>query len=400
MSILQIFDQTVPLVSGYSMRSEAISKNLVRLGENITALSSPIFGYDKDDEVRDSVRYIRSRFPNPRRKRFPVLRELEIVKIIQERAKSISDARFSLVDAHSSVLNGIAGHKLSRHFGVPFLYEIRALWEDAAVDQGKTTEGSLRYRLTRGIETDVIKKADHITVICEGLRDDIIGRGISEQKITVIPNGVDLKDFAVIPPYDQEIAEKYHLRGRKVIGFIGTFFRFEGLEFLVQAAPSVLAKCPDTVFMLVGGGEREAALKQMVKEMNLESKVIFTGRVPHHDVLRYYSVMDALVYPRISKRITELVTPLKPLEAMALKKLVIGSSVGGIRELVKDGFNGMIFQKENAADLADKIVYAIENAGRLAALTENGRRYVETERDWLKICEGYKPVFQKLGVSR
>ena len=351
--LAQIFDQTTPYVSGYSMRSRYITESLTKWGVNIKVYSSPIFEYKNATENINGAAYIRAPFlSSPFLRRLPGVKELSVVNRLSQTINDHWDGEIKILSAHSSVLNGIAGWRAAKKHNVPFLYEIRALWEDAAVDQGKTRQGSPRYNLTRAIETDTIKKADKITVICRGLKDDIIKRGIPEEKITIIPNGVDVESFKKQPP-DEELIKKYSLSGCKVLGFVGTFFEFEGLELLIKAMHQIAQQKRDVKLLLVGGGRVEEKLKAMVTGLQLDDQVIFSGRVKHAEVNRYYSVIDVLVYLRISKRITELVTPLKPLEAMALEKIVIGSDVGGIKELVTDGYNGILFKAQSVDDLSE-----------------------------------------------
>jgi PEP-CTERM/exosortase A-associated glycosyltransferase len=399
MSIVQIFDQTYPLVSGYSMRSHYITNSLHKLGVPLSVFSSPIFAYKQNNELIQGVEHIRCVIKGYEKiRRFPIYREAMIVQNIASTLQTHWRKDFQVISAHSSVLNGLAALKAVERHKVPLIYEIRALWEDAAVDQGKTKQGSLRYNLTRKIETDVIKKADQVTVICQGLKDDIVARGISADKITIIENGVDVANFSPQLP-DLDIIKRYNLKGYKVFGFVGTFFEFEGLDLLIKAAKEIIHKRRDVKFLFVGGGLEEAKLKKMVDEAELNHHVIFSGRVKHDDVQKFYSVIDVCVYPRISLRITELVTPLKPLEAMALQKLVIGSDVGGIKELVKDGYNGLLFKAGNVNDLAEKCIYALDHSAQMERIAREGRNYVTRERDWVTICEKYFGIFKKLNIN-
>lgn len=399
MSVAQIFDQTVPLVSGYSIRSQYITDSLRALGVPLRVYSSPIFTYPGGNEIRGKVPYTRSSIPNWEAvRKIPVYRETRIIRALENTLLDNWHDDIRLVDAHSSLLNGIAGARVARKKKVPLLYEIRALWEDAAVDQGKTREGSLRYRITRHLETRIINRADQVTVICEGLKKDLLGRGVPEDKVTVIPNGVDTDTFQPLAP-DEGLLDKYNLRDKMVFGFIGTFFYFEGLEFLVRAAKTILDHNRDVRFLLVGSGHEDEKLKLLARELGLEGKVIFTGRVPHGEIKKYYSVVDVFVYPRISKRVTELVTPLKPLEAMAMEKIVMGSDVGGIRELVREGENGVLFRAEDQQALAEKCRHVLAHIGEMKTMAVNARRYVIEHRNWKKICERYFGVYEKMGLD-
>lgn len=398
MSILQIFDQTAPLISGYSMRSKYITDSLKRLDVDVKVISSPIFLYKEQNELINNVSYQRCTIDHWHViQKIPLLKEYSIIQALKKGIRHQWDQNIKLIDAHSSVLNGIAASKFAKKYQVPFLYEIRALWEDAAVDQGKTSEGSLRYKLTRDLETHLIDKADKITTICDGLKKDIIQRGVREDKIEVIPNGVDTDIFQPRDP-DATLIQKLNLDHCIVFGFIGTFFLFEGLELLIKAAKQILIKRKDVKFLLVGAGREEASLKKMVTEMGSAKHFIFTGRVNHDDIQKYYSVVDVLVYPRVSKRITELVTALKPLEAMALKKIIIASNVGGMKELIHDGKTGLLFKAGDVNELARKCLYVLDNLSEVKKMGEEARQYVLKERNWMNISKRYLKIFSELGV--
>ena len=380
------------------MRTRYVTDSLIAHGLSLKVFRSPIFTYENAREEINRAQYFSSEpLADGWMKKIPVLREGLIVRHLRRNLRQNWSVDIRLLHAHSSVLNALAGMKIAREKRVPFVYEIRALWEDAAVDQGKTKEGSLRYNVTRNIETHVLKRADHITVICEGLKDDIIKRGIPPGKISVMPNGVDTRQFTPIAK-DEALIEKLKLSGFTVIGFIGTFFEFEGIDLLIRAAKKILSTRHDVKFLIVGGGRAEEYVKTLTRDLQLEESIIFTGRVQHEEVKTYYSVMDVLVYPRKSKRITELVTPLKPLEAMALEKLVIGSDVGGIKELVKDGKTGFTFEKGDVDDLSRKCLFALGQRDLAQQISKQAREYVLKERNWMKICESYVNLYKRLGA--
>ncbi len=222
-----------------------------------------------------------------------------------------------IIHAHSPVLNALPALQVGRTLGIPVVYEIRAFWEDAAVNHGTTQQGSLRYRATRSLETRAILRADHVFTICEGLRADIVARGIRADKVTVIPNAVDVASFALAGAPDAGLLAQLGLSGSTVIGFVGSFYAYEGLDLLLSALPQLLAARPDIKLLLVGGGPQEPPLRQQAQQLGVADKVVFAGRVPHQEVHRYYDLIQVLAYPRHPMRLTELVTPLKPLEAMA-----------------------------------------------------------------------------------
>ncbi len=306
------------------------------------------------------------------------------------------EVRPDIIHAHSPVLNAFPAIKVARKLGIPVVYEIRAFWEDAAVDHGSTTEGSLRYRITRNLETRAIKQVDHVFTICEGLRADILARGIPASKVTVIPNAVDINAFHLANPPDPELQKRWGLTGKTVIGFIGSFYAYEGLDLLLDALPAIIKQKPDICVLLVGGGPQEANLRQQAEQLGLRDHVIFTGRVPHSEVNRYYDLIDILAYPRHPMRLTELVTPLKPLEAMAQGQLFVASDVGGHRELVKHNKTGILFKAGDQQALAQAIVELLDNRQRWPELKANGRQFVEDIRNWRNSAANYQSPYLTL----
>ena len=298
-----------------------------------------------------------------------------------------------MLHAHSPVLNAIPALRVGRRLGLPVVYEVRAFWEDAAVDHGTTHEGSARYRLTRSLETWALKRADHVTTICEGLRSDIVGRGVPAERVTVIPNAVDIEAFDPGGTPDEALKAELGLAGCTVVGFIGSFYAYEGLDLLLDALPRIVRTLPDVRLLLVGGGPQEQALREQAARLGLESSVVFTGRVPHAEVQRYYDLIDVLAYPRHSMRLTELVTPLKPLEAMAQGRLLVASDVGGHRELIRDGETGMLFRAGSADSLAETIVQLLAKREYWPELRLAGRRFVEQERNWAASVARYHDVY-------
>ena len=300
---------------------------------------------------------------------------------------------FDLLHAHSPALNGLAAHRAALRLGLPLVYEIRAFWEDASVGNGTGTEGSAKYRLTRALENHVVARADAVAVICEGLRGDLIERGVAPAKIVVSPNGVDMELFGSPPPADEALAARLGLCGKTVIGYIGSFYDYEGLDDLIEAMPMLTC---DAHLLMVGGGPMEAALRAQAQASPVADRIHFVGRVPHEEVERYYSLVDVLAYPRKRMRLTDLVTPLKPLEAMAQGRLVAASDVGGHKELIADGNTGTLFPADNPAGLASALDQLLAERHDWDARRVRARDFVERERSWDKNIHRYDPVYQLL----
>jgi PEP-CTERM/exosortase A-associated glycosyltransferase len=395
MKILHVFDHTLPLHSGYTFRSAAILRNQRKLGWDTYHLSGPKqINCTVTEEEADGLHFYRTPKPSGLLAKLPGGDPFAVMGSIEKRLLALAKKlQPDIIHAHSPVLDAVPAIRVGRKLGIPVVYEIRAFWEDAAVDHGSTQEGSLRYKLTRALETWAVKNADAVTVICEGLRKDLAARGIPANKITVIPNAVDVEQFEMGGKPDLALKMKLGLGTSRVLGFIGSFYAYEGLDLLIAALPSILKQMPDVKVLLVGGGPQDAALKRQVMTLDLMDRVIFTGRVPHADVNRYYDLVDVLVYPRHPMRLTELVTPLKPLEAMAQGRLMVASDVGGHKELIQDGKTGVLFHAGNAGDLASKVVGLLKYEEGWERMKKNGRQFVETERNWAASVARYRSVY-------
>jgi PEP-CTERM/exosortase A-associated glycosyltransferase len=396
--VLHVLDHSIPLHSGYTFRTRAILNQQRALGWHTEHLTSPKHeGAAADVEEVDGLRFHRTRVPDTAMRRSSLAGPFTVIRDTRRRLESlIPELRPDVLHAHSPSLNGLAALGAARRFNLPLVYEVRAFWEDAAVDHGTTSEGSLRYRLSKAMETRLLKRADAVTVICEGLREDLLTRGIPASRITVIPNAVDIEQFPVIDAADAALRTKLGLDGALVLGFIGSFYAYEGLDLLLAALPAILSRHPEVRVLLVGGGFEDARLRDQATRLGIADRVVFTGRVPHAEVTRYYGLVDLLVYPRKAMRLTHTVTPLKPLEAMAQGRLLAASDVGGHRELIRDGETGYLFASDSPAALVDAVDRMLADRDQWLSIRAAGRRFVERERTWAHSVARYQPVYERV----
>jgi glycogen synthase len=395
MRILHVLDHSLPLHSGYTFRTLAILREQHKLGWQTLQLTTPKQGPAAAlEEKIDGLTFFRT----PSAAGDGLIQQMR--QTAARLAGLVDQHKPDIVHAHSPVLNALPALwvRLSRR--VPVVYEMRASWEDAAVDHGSTTEGSLRYRVSRALESFALRRADQITTICEGLRGDIASRGIADDKVTVIPNAVDVAGFQFGVPADPALQQRLGLQGKTVLGFAGSFYGYEGLALLVQALGLLQNSHPGLHLLLVGGGPQDAALKAQVTPAGLDSQVTFTGRVPHAEVQRYYELIDLLVYPRLPIRLTELVTPLKPLEAMAQGRVFVASNVGGHRELVRHGETGYLCPPGDATALAKAIAEALAQQAQWPAMRLRARAFVEQERTWSNSVARYAEVYRRALAAR
>jgi len=399
--ILHVLDVSVPVVAGYTSRSRYIVHAQRALGLDpivLTSVRQPNPDGRATEEI-DGIRYHRTLLPaSP--KGGPALEMHHLRRRIVEVARR---ERVDVIHGHSSILCGLPSYAAARQLGLPSVYEIRAFWEDAAVTSGTTREGSLKYRTIRLAETALAKRVDALVGICAGIKDDMARRGVPADRIHVVPNGVDTESF-VAAPADDGVRARYGLAGKKVVAYIGTLFPFEGVGDLVRALSRLIRDegRDDIRGLIVGEGPSHDECKAVTAAASLAGRVLHVGRVPHAEVKALYAIADVLVYPRLPSRLTELVTPLKPLEAMAMEKAVIGSDVGGLRELIQDEVTGLIHRPADDGDLAAKIRRLVDDGALRRKLGRTAREWVVENRQWRTLIERNLDIYDRTaahGVS-
>jgi PEP-CTERM/exosortase A-associated glycosyltransferase len=390
MKVLHVLDHSLPLQSGYATRSHSILRALRERGVETVQITSPKHTADGlREETVNGIEYLRSE---------PVAGEGVTAQLACIRSTRLAVKRVialerpDIVHAHSPCLNGVAVFGLH----VPVIYEMRSSWEDAAVSSGKTSEDSIRYRLSRALETFVIRNANAAVVICEGLARELERRGVAH-KVHVVGNAIDPTHLVPAMACDvARVKRQLGLDGKTVLGFFGSFFAWEGLDVLLNAFPSIVARHPHVVLVLVGGGEDEQKLRSMAGALNIAERVRFVGRVAHAEVASYYGAADVMVFPRKRLRLTEMVTPLKPIEAMHLGVLVAASDVGGHRELITHNRTGCLFPADDPAALADSLSRLLDQPERWQIMRDAAHRYVLEQRTWQRMAERYEALYSEI----
>jgi glycosyltransferase involved in cell wall biosynthesis len=297
--------------------------------------------------------------------------------------------------------NGQAALALRDRFGIPVVYEVRGFLEESWLSRaGAGAVASERYRRTRDVETDVMQAADAIVTLSETMCAEIAERGIPAERITVIPNAVDTERFTPRSP-DPALRQRLGLRdGVPVVGYVSTLTAFEGIGYLLQAV-SLLRRRGRTVHaLIVGDGPQRDALEVQAGRLGiLDGTTVFAGRVARDDVAAHYALIDTFVVPRTSDRVSQLVTPLKPYEAMAMERALVVSDVAALREIVSDGETGVVFRAEDPVDLADRLEPLLDDADRRVALGRAARSWVAANRTWTRNGERYRDLYARLGAA-
>lgn len=393
--VLHVLDHSLPLHSGYTFRTRAILTAQQAMGlevRGITGLRHLSAGPDPEQVEGLTFHRTPGAASGP-----PGLREWREVSALADAICALARQwRPDLLHAHSPALCGMAAVIAGKRLGLPVVYEIRAFWEDAAVSNGTGSEGSVKYRLARALENHVVARADAVVTICQGLKDDLVARGVAPAKVALSPNGVDLALFGEAASPDPLLRDALDLGTGPVIGFIGSFYDYEGLDDLIAAMPDLISRIPAARLLMVGGGPMAAALKAQAEASPVSGAIRFVGRVPHSEVERYYALVDVMAYPRKRSRLTDLVTPLKPLEAMAQGKLVAASDVGGHRELISDGHTGTLFAPDSPPACAAALADLLGDRDTWEARRAAGRAHVAASHDWARNVYRYQDVYQVL----
>ena len=390
MAILHIVQFALPEISsGYTIRTSAVLGEQQHLGLDPIVLTSPRHP-GAANAVVEGVMHYRSG-PDPATRLVWLrdsIRVRALARRIQEIARERDDVR--LLHAHSPVLCGMAALRAGRALGLPVVYEVRGLWEEAMAGR------SLRYRLARAMETRVCRQAGAVVAISEGLKREFVSRGVPAMKVHVIPNGVDTDAFQPTPP-DPQWRAAHRVGDGPVVLYLGALRDYEGIDLLFDALPRIRDRFPAVRLVVVGDGEARQALADRAR--GIGDSVVLLPPVPHSGVKQCYAAADVVAYPRRTTRATELVTPLKPLEAMAMGKPIVASAVGGLRELLTDGQTARLFTAGSATALADVVAELLADGALRSRLGETARQVAREQRDWRMIVPRHRDVYAAATAS-
>jgi len=304
--------------------------------------------------------------------------------------------RPALIHGASNFLNGIVAANVASMLGLPSIYEVRGLWELVPVSRDPNYVNTKAYHNYVRREMDACIGATAVIAITQGVKKLLIERGVPAEKILVVPNGVDTSKFVPVPK-DTELEAQLGYGGKTVIGYIGAFTPHESLEYLLQAAAILLRRGHnDFHVLLVGDGVEYDELQAMCDNLHLREVVTITGRVSHEKVVDFYSLIDIVCLPRKAFYASEVISPLKPFEAMSMSKAVVVSDVAAMAEIVIDGKTGLIHKKDDVEHLAHKLETLLNNPELTQRLGEAGRKWVVANRDWRTLAKKVGDLYREL----
>jgi glycosyltransferase involved in cell wall biosynthesis len=398
-------EDSVPIEVGCPIRNKYVMEHLKSEGLEIVGLTSPFMKIlpgeiTEGSEIINGIRYYRSQYLNTISgvssmglrwiKRLQIFRKYcELLERICEYEKP------DIIHAITSYFNGNAANKVGLKMNIPRLYEVRSIAGSTAAFVDGKSYNSFKYQAVWKLDKKAMLEANRVAPLSDVLKNELVKRGIPANKMDIVHNVVDTDKF-VPQKRSSEIIKKYNLDDNIVVGFIGSIRNIEGLSFLVKAAHEIINRCPNVRFMIIGDGSDLENLKELAKQKNVMNSFIFTGRVPHSEVVDYYSVIDIFTLPRVNALVNHTVAPLKPLEVMAMRKVVLGSDVGGIAASIQDGKTGILFKAEDINDLIRKTVQLINNKQLREDIGKEARKWVKKNRNIKKISEQYIPIYNKV----
>lgn len=403
--VIYLLHNSLPYVSGgYATRSHGLAKGVrgngvdlevvTRLGFPTDLSSVQLEGEPPTLEEVDGVPYRRLPSKDHGWGASPIPDYLRAyATAVIDRAGELKPG---IVHGASSYVNGAVANYVGRELGIPSIYEVRGLWEITRVSRQPDWLGSDQFEMHRRMEASAAIDATAVIAITHALKREMVNRGVPEEKITVIPNGVDPDRF--LPrERDRTMEQQLGVEGKTVIGYVGSVVDYEGLEDLIGAVAELRAReVSDFQAVIVGDGAVFESVKQRAADLGVLDLVHFAGRVPHDLVEDYYSVMDVIAYPRKPLPVCEMVSPMKPFEAMSMEKAVVSSDVDALAEIVEHGVNGLLHRKGDPDDLASKLALLIEDAELRQRLGEGARRYVVAERSWQKLTDSLVELYAQL----
>ena len=309
------------------------------------------------------------------------------IKLVDQYIRHIHNqiGEFDILHAHSTFFEPCL---INSKVGGKFVYEVRGF---SKLSMHANSPG---VSISSAAESHVkaCRSADRCVAICNGIADVLVDEGIPASKIDIVPNGVDTSRLT--PGRREEaLIEELNLKGKLVFGYITNVRWLEGIQTVVEAWPEIIKAIPEAVFVLIGGGNYLEEVESLIKEKDLSEHFRIAGKVPFENIQSYYDILDVFVVPRLDVPVGHIVTPLKPLEAMAMGKPVLASNVRALKEQVVDGETGVFFEAGNAGSLADACIRLSREESFREQLGKNARDWVTKNRSWNTLVKIYDEVY-------
>tara|TARA_B100001248_G_C27366086_1_gene449084 strand:- start:116 stop:1504 length:1389 start_codon:yes stop_codon:yes gene_type:complete len=327
-----------------------------------------------------------------------VVEEKILIKYFMKRIIEVAkQEKAELIHAHTPYRVGLPALRAARKLKLPFVYEMRGMWEETAVANGRWMPNGPAYRRFQKYETKVLRSADAVVCISETLKQEAISRGVAESKITVVTNAVDESTINQSTKHElfDEVSDLLNRdKSTKVIGYIGSLREMEGVDLTAEATAKLSSKGHDVRFFVLSSASGQTELKDYCEKLGLKNKAVIAGPVPHDSVAQFYDLIDIFVVSRPNSRVTRLVTPLKPFEAMAMKKAVVASKLPALEEIIDDGNTGLLYHADDVDSLVENIERVLSDDELINSLGNNAHKWIIENRTWQSVVQNYSKVYQ------
>ena len=436
MKILHVLANGPPDVNGYAIRTQMILKHQ-KSSMNVIGLTSPWYPQREtmiDEYQIDGIDYYRTIHPLHRKGKMPishkiiryqtkkelnntsqsvkankkpasnifvkairapryfarigwkVVEEKILIKYFTKRIIEVAKQnKVEIIHAHTPYRVGLPALKAARKLGIPFVYEMRGMWEETAVANGRWLRNGPAYRRFQNYETKVLRKADSVICISETLKKEAISRGVNPKKITVVTNAVEKGMSKKKSKSSSLKSAKDSLNlsaSTKVVGYIGSLREMEGVDLTAKAVAKLADNGHNVRFFVLTGENGQEELRALCNKLGIVDKSTIMGPVPHEEVPVFYDLIDVFIVSRPDTRVTKLVTPLKPFEAMAMGKAVIASKLPALEEIIQHEKTGLLYTPDNLESLVDSIEKCIQDDDFTKSLGHSARNWINENRTW------------------
>ena len=332
-----------------------------------------------------------------------VVEEKILIRYFTKRIVEIAKEHdINLIHAHTPYRVGLPALKAARKLKVPMIYEMRGMWEETAVANGRWIENGPAYKRFRKLETKVLRKSDGLICISEALKNEAISRGVKKDSITVVPNGISPNLIGETTERQDIVDIKTELNlseNTTVVGYIGSLREMEGVDQTAESVADLISKGYDIRFFVLTGKSGQEELKQFCEQLGITENTVITGPVSHDMVAEYYDLIDVFVVSRPDTRVTRYVTPLKPFEAMAMGKFVIASKLPALEEIIQHEETGLLYNPDSHLNLSFEIEKCLHNPDLKVQIEQNAKKWVLENRKWNTLVQGTVEAY-KLAVKR
>jgi glycosyltransferase involved in cell wall biosynthesis len=333
--------------------------------------------------------------------RMPVRADARAALGLELAARLTEQLQPSVLHAASNYANAVIALAIGKSYRLPVVYEVRGFWEDTWLSRHPDREqraSSELYRRNRDLETRCMLAADLVVTLGEAMRDEIVARGVPAEKVLIVPNAVSEEFLRPLPDATALRNELGIGPNEHVVGVVSSLVPHEGIGTLLEATQLLRERDMTVRALIVGDGPERAALQRQAADLGLGEAAIFTGRVPAAKVREYHALLDVFVVPRTPDRVCQLVTPLKPVEAMASGLCVVTSEVKALAEIIKPDVTGALTIPQDPVALADTLEPLVRSPDIRRKLGDNAREWVARDRTWAHNAARYRDAYARLGA--